>query len=63
MLESQQSNIVLARQLFKCAVKADPTSEKSWLVRSKLFSLSPRYDMISDRAKLFDYHTFSMTVI
>ena len=32
VLESQQGNVDLARQLFKCAVKADPASEASWLV-------------------------------
>ncbi len=39
VLEAQQGNIDLARQLFKCAVKADPTSEKSWLVRRELSPL------------------------
>ncbi len=29
-----EGNIQLARQLFKCAVKADSTSEASWLVIS-----------------------------
>ncbi len=32
MLEAGEGNIQLARQLFKCAVKADSTSEASWLV-------------------------------
>ena len=32
MLEKGEGNIQLARQLFKCAVKADPASEASWLV-------------------------------
>ena len=32
MLEAGEGNIELARQLFKCAVKADPSSEMSWLV-------------------------------
>lgn len=41
VLEAQQGNIGLARQLFKCAVKADPASEKSWLVRHPLRSPSP----------------------
>ena len=31
-LEAGEGNIELARQLFKCAVKADPYSEISWLV-------------------------------
>jgi hypothetical protein len=39
VLESQQGNIDLARQLFKCAVKADPKSEASWLVSNP--SLTP----------------------
>ena len=33
MLEARAGNVALARQLFKCAVRADPASEKSWLVR------------------------------
>jgi hypothetical protein len=33
VLEAEDGNIQLARQLFKCAVKADPGSEPSWLVR------------------------------
>lgn len=33
VLEAEDGNIQLARQLFKCAVKADPSSEPSWLVR------------------------------
>ena len=32
VLEKGEGNIQLARQLFKCAVKADPASEASWLV-------------------------------
>ena len=32
VLEAGEGNIQLARQLFKCAVKADSTSEASWLV-------------------------------
>ena len=36
MLERDAGNPELARELFKCAVKADPKSEPSWLV-----SLSP----------------------
>lgn len=34
VLEAGEGNIQLARQLFKCAVKADPASEASWLVSS-----------------------------
>ncbi len=33
MLERDAGNPELARELFKCAVKADPKSEPSWLVR------------------------------
>lgn len=33
VLEAADGNTQLARQLFKCAVKADPSSEPSWLVR------------------------------
>jgi hypothetical protein len=33
VLEQGEGNIQLARQLYKCAVKADPSSERSWLVR------------------------------
>ena len=32
MLERDAGNPELARELFKCAVKADPKSEPSWLV-------------------------------
>ena len=32
MLEAGEGNLELARQLFKCAVKADPSSETTWLV-------------------------------
>ena len=34
VLECGEGNTELARQLFKCAVKADPSSEASWLVRA-----------------------------
>lgn len=34
VLEAADGNTQLARQLFKCAVKADPSSEPSWLVRT-----------------------------
>jgi len=30
-LERSQGNIPLARELFKCSVKANPTNQKSWL--------------------------------
>ena len=33
VLEARAGNAALARQLFKCAVRADPSSEKAWLVR------------------------------
>ena len=36
VLEAADGNTHLARQLFRCAVKADPSSEPSWLVRSLL---------------------------
>ena len=32
VLEAQHGTTQLARELFKCAVKADPKSEKSWAV-------------------------------
>jgi len=32
MLERDAGNTSLARELFKCAVKADPKSEAAWLV-------------------------------
>ena len=32
MLERDEGNVQLARELLKCAVKADPKSEPSWLV-------------------------------
>lgn len=41
MLEQGEENIQLARQLYKCAVKADPSSERSWLVRVLLASHCP----------------------
>lgn len=31
LLEERENNTALARQLYKCAVKADQTSEKAWL--------------------------------
>ena len=34
VLEAADGNTQLARQLFRCAVKADPSSEPSWLVRT-----------------------------
>ena len=34
LLERDASNTDLARELLKCAVKADPRSEPSWLVSS-----------------------------
>ena len=34
VLEAGEGNLELARQLFKCAVKADPSSETTWLVSS-----------------------------
>ena len=33
VLEAKAGNVQLARQLYKCAVKADPSSEAAWLVR------------------------------
>ena len=39
VLEAADGNTQLARQLFRCAVKADPGSEPSWLVRSLLCPL------------------------
>ena len=41
VLEQGEQNIQLARQLYKCAVKADPSSERSWLVRVLLDSHCP----------------------
>ena len=35
VLERAAGDVSLARQLFKCAVKADPKSEPSWLVRPR----------------------------
>jgi len=32
VLEAGEGNVQLARQLFRCAVKANPASEASWLV-------------------------------
>ena len=34
VLEQKAGNIKLARELFKCAVKADPSSKVSWRVRT-----------------------------
>ncbi len=34
VLEAKAGNVQLARQLYKCAVRADPSSEAAWLVRS-----------------------------
>ena len=34
VLERALNNINAARELFKCAVKADPRSTPSWLVRA-----------------------------
>lgn len=34
MLEAQEGNLELARQMLKCSVKADPTSQQSWQVSS-----------------------------
>ena len=31
VLEEREGSIPLARQLYKCAIKSDPTSEKAWL--------------------------------
>jgi hypothetical protein len=31
VLEEREGNVALARQLYKCAVKADATSETAWL--------------------------------
>jgi hypothetical protein len=41
MLERDEGNVQLARELLKCAVKADPKSEPSWLV-SKLAEWTAR---------------------
>ena len=35
VLEARHGTTQLARELFKCAVKADPQSEVSWAVRSQ----------------------------
>ena len=35
MLEAQEGNLELARQMLKCAVKADPSSQQSWQVRHR----------------------------
>ena len=32
MLEAQEGNLELARQMLKCSVKADPSSQQSWQV-------------------------------
>ena len=34
MLEAQEGNLELARQMLKCSVKADPSSQQSWQVGS-----------------------------
>ena len=62
ILERAAGDIPLARQLFKCAVKADPTSEPSWLAWAAMeedmgavqraqelrsFSLQERQDVIA----------------
>jgi hypothetical protein len=36
VLEERAGNIALARQLYKCAVKADGTSQVSWLTWSSM---------------------------
>ena len=39
MLERDEGNVQLARELLKCAVKADPRSEPSWLVSGAAFGV------------------------
>ena len=36
VLEEREGNVALARQLYKCGVKADPTSETTWLTWAKM---------------------------
>ena len=42
MLEAQEGNLELARQMLKCSVKADPSSQQSWQVGFSHFEFGHR---------------------